>query len=336
MKRFVSTNLNVQKRRFRRRLISRNKKKQRNRIGNSFTTDERKYNSETEKALHIDAPDSFSLQTNTETMLIFIQRLKRLYNLNSDVYINMREVQEITCGSIALLLSVLSDFMDKGLTVYGNRPKNKDAKRVLERSGFFNFVRGSISESDKNSKNNIICQGKHKVMQRDSAELVMQAMETVSGQKVRNQKIQSMLIEMMANSVNHAFKNVLNTRWWISASHDEDNNKVSFVFIDNGEGIVNTLGENVLKKFAYKFKDNLDLISSAFNRQIKSRTGLNYRGRGLPLIEKGCINNYFSNFTLITNNVYYTGDISTSRLLKEDFSGTFYFFELCEENLNGA
>jgi len=336
MKRIEFTNLNIQKHRFRRRLISKRKKKIRNRLNNNFTTNEKKYNNETKKALHIDAPIAFSLQQNTEKMLIFIQRLKRLYSLNTDVYINMKEVQDITCGSIALLLSVLSDFMDKGLTVYGNRPKNKNAKRVLERSGFFNFVRGSISESDKNSKNNIICQGKQSVMQEESAELVKQAMETVTGTSARNQKIQGMLIEMMANSVNHAFKDVINTRWWISASHDEENNKVSFVFIDNGEGIVNTLGENFLKKISYKFKDNLDLITSAFNRQIKSRTGLNYRGRGLPRIEKGRLNNYFSNFTLITNNVYYTGDIATSRLLDEDFSGTFYYFELHKENLNAA
>ena len=328
------TPLNVQRRRYLRALRSKQKKKFKNWLGNESSSSERSYYKKKKKSDVVDAPNIFSLQKNTEEMLSFIKIMKEKRELKHSVNINMKNVEEITCGSVALLLSVISEFTDDGIVVYGKKPTDENARNVLEQSGFFKFIDGHVDNDNLSTKNNIICQGKYNIEAQSTASMITQAMETVTGRPQRNQKIQSLLIEMMANSVNHAYKDKKNVKWWISASHDVNLKKVHFVFVDNGFGIVKTLGENRLKKVVYKFKNNLDLLASAFSGAIKSRTGLDYRGRGLPKIISSSNLGHCSNFVAITNNVFFTGDKSTSKVLDEDFSGAFYYFELSEDNIN--
>lgn len=325
---------NVQRHRHLRALRSKEKKRYKNWLLNGSDNNAREYYREKSKAYRLNPPSLFSLQDNADNMLKFIRLMKKQKELKRSININMRNVKEITCGSVALLLSVISEFTDEGIVIYGRKPKDSKARNVLEQSGFFKFMDGHVDKDNVSTKNNIICQGKYNVEAESTAKMILQAMETVTGKAQRNQKIQSLLIEMMANSVNHAYEDKKNTRWWISASHNADQKKVSFAFVDNGFGIVKTLGENKLKKVIFKFKNNLDLLSSAFSGKIKSRTGLDYRGRGLPKIINSVGAGYCSNFVAITNNVLFTGDNSTNRVLGEDFSGTFYYFELSEGDVN--
>lgn len=277
-------------------------------------------------------PKNFSLRENTEPVLRFISDLKRYKNIKMDIFINLSRVENITNGSIAMLLSVIRELSSKGIIIRGRKPRNKVAKKTIEKSGFFNHVKAYIDEENTTSADTIITQGTDSVDQESSAQIVLESMQTILGTETRNQPIQGMLIELMANSVNHAFPDSSKQKKWVlSVNHDVEKKKVSFAFVDNGFGIIKTLNLNFQKTVLNLFKSNNDLLKTAFEGQIGSRTKLNYRGRGLPSIFNKYQQNYFKEFVVITNNVFIDFQNNDSRVLDNEFHGTFYYWELNQE-----
>lgn len=273
-------------------------------------------------------PNVFSLRENAELVLQFLNNLKNHRNRNREVYINLVNVKTITNGSIAILLSVIQELNNKGIRVRGKKPRDKEAKKVIEKSGFFNYVIGAIDEENSISPDTIITKGVEVVEQESTAKIVLQAMKTVTGIENRNQPIQGMLIELMANSVNHAYPNSRKKKWVLSVNHDDINKKASFAFVDNGVGIIKTLNLNFSQTLKKLFNGNIDLLNTAFEGKIGSRTGLTYRGRGLPSVFNKYKQNYFKDFVVITNDVFIDFQNNKSILLKNSFYGTFYYWEL--------
>jgi len=297
------------------------KKKQ---IGKSKV--ESKYDNIVSKAKKVKAPSLFVLRENTEGVLFFIHQLKNLCHQEKNVRIILRDVTKISNGAIAILLSVIREFNEKGLKVSGNKPNHPESRNTLERSGFFNYVLGSIAEENKDSSDSIITKGQKTINQVATAKIVLEAMKTVKGDAIKNKPIQSMLIELMANSVNHAYPSSKNPRWWLSVQHTKEKNEVSFTFVDNGVGILKTL--SISQKLKVFFKDEIDIIESAFDGTLGSRTGLDYRGRGLPSILSKFKKKYFTDLVVITNNVFIDYEKNIKKTLKTPFKGTFFYWEL--------
>jgi hypothetical protein len=66
----------------------------------------------------------------------------------------------------------------------------------------------------------------------------------------------------------------------------------------------------------------------------KTATGKPYHGKGLPGIFKALTRNQLSNLNVITNNVHAKVDAKSYMIMPLQFSGTFVYWELNEENLN--
>lgn len=291
--------------------------------------DEMKLRKSIDKSKHLKLPTVFSLRDNLNETLKFINHLKTLGDDNKSIYLNMKSVEKISSGTVALLLSVINDPTFEKVTILGSKPKNKVARKTLELSGFYDYTEAVLEYENESNSNTIIEQSNKAVEPQSSAKIIRSAMKTITNQEQRNKKVQGLFIELMANSINHGFPDNGNKKWILSASHFKKEKCVSFAFIDNGVGIINTLS----LKFGDKLKFNLfkgtdDLLLSAFNGDIGSRTGLPFRGKGLPYILRMQKENYVSNLFILTNNVildfkndkYYTIDVA--------YSGTFYFFEI--------
>jgi hypothetical protein len=131
---------------------------------------------------------------------------------------------------------------------------------------------------------------------------------------------------MMRNSCDHAFKNIGSVRWHWSISHEDSNRLVKFSFVDNGRGLLATLKGGPLRRLVYMFKDDVDLVETAFRNGIHSRTGLTWRGKGLPTIFEAYEENYIRNLVVITNDVYIDFDKGIKRKLVTSFDGTYYYW----------
>ena len=332
------TNIILQRRRTKRRLYSKRrrkkylKKRQRN-IGKNYT--QIYFEELIANSIPMKLPTIFSLKDNPIETIQFVNKLKDLKNTKRKIYLNMKKVETINSGTIALLLSVVNDFTAKGKSIIGSKPKKSEPKKILELSGFFEYMDGYIEyESDNEvNSNTIIEQSNKNVEPQSTAKIVRSAMKTITGTEQRNKKLQGLFIELMANSINHGFPDNDKKKWITSTSHYKKEKYVSFTFIDNGVGILNTLDIKIGKRFLSLFKGNQDLLQSAFNGEIGSRTGLSFRGKGLPFIKSNLDNNRISNLFILTNNVILDYEHNIFKQIPIEYSGTFYYFELNTQNI---
>lgn len=279
------------------------------------------------KVTTLKAPRIFNLQfENCIEVIEYVNDLKYAIHRKDNIVVDLSDVEDIKEGAIAMLLSVMKDAEKIGVRISGNRPNNVYARNVLNNSGFFKFVR-SGRESDGPSKN-LIRTGKRKTSASFLGSEVRKAMGTVWGIEGRNPLVWTAVFEMMRNSCDHAFPKSEKTWWHLSISHDDEKNLVKFSFVDNGKGIIETLGSTVLRQVLFKFKDSADVLETAFRDGIESRTGLPWRGKGLPTIFESYQDGYIKNLLVISNDAFIYFDKEIKRQLPISYEGTYYYWEV--------
>jgi hypothetical protein len=275
-------------------------------------------------------PIRFDLKyENCNDVIKFISDLKKLAESSIYIQVLMDDVEEIGIGAIAMLLSVINELGAKKISIKGTKPKNKTALSVLENSGFFKYLRTTLTETTPNNKNTFLKTGDNTTPSSEIAKEVRKAMETVWGVEARCPELYGGIMEMVRNTCDHAFiKNLDPITWHFGLSHLEDENKVKFSFVDNGKGIIKTFTDTLLKTLIQSFKDNADFLNTAFNNGIESRTGLSWRGKGLPTIFDMYTDKIITRFIVISNDVYIDFDNNIFVTLPISFSGTYYYWEI--------
>ena len=269
-----------------------------------------------------------SLNTNREGVLKFFKECKRVDCKNyTDVLFDFSFVMKISHGAITILLSICGWFKDQGISVSIQYPKNIAIMKSMEESGFLKYFR--IKHSISHSDNEILQKGKDKTEPSMTAPHIHKAMKTVWNEDYKNTRLQGMLIEMMANTVNHAYSKY-QKGWYFSVQHLPKENKVRFCFVDNGKGILHTVRLKIRDKIVNFFADDNDgqLLKLAFDGKFGSRTTLAFRGRGLPAVKKNHEQQIIKNLKVISNNVFLDFEAGTTEILTDPFDGTFYYWEL--------
>ncbi len=284
----------------------------------------------------VKAPTIFKLQYEyAENVLKYITDIKVIAKNGKGINILMNDITEIGEGAIAMLLSVLEELTAKKVLIKGEKPTDSETNDILEKSGFFNFVRGRISDKNRITKNTILRTGRKNTHQKVLGKAIRSAMETIWGVSGRNPLVYSSVLEMMRNSCDHAFKQSSLIKWHLALTHDDSLNQVKFSFVDNGKGIIKTFTEqSLLVTVLHFFKDNCDLLETAYKNGIESRTGLSWRGKGLPTIYENYEDSYIKNLIVISNDVYIDFDRKIKEKLANPFKGTYYFWivdKTCEK-----
>jgi hypothetical protein len=291
----------------------------------------REFNYERQTAYQVKAPNHFSIKGNTDAVFKFIAALKGIKDRPriKSAFINLDKCTYISSGSIALMISTIRELRAKNISISGSYPSDQNTRTILERSGFFNYVRGKVSEENKQTPNTILQQGTSCVDPAKVAPFVLQAMKFIWGMPYRNPRVQSLLVELMANTINHAYPKPAYSKWHLSIAFNDHEKKVSFTFIDNGQGILKTLNIKFKDRInALLLRSNEDVLSAAFDGKFGSRTKERKRGRGLPNVKKCCSENYIKNLVVITNDVYLDFQNSETKKLHQKFEGTCYYWEL--------
>lgn len=275
------------------------------------------------------APVNFNLQfENCVEVLRFVNNLKKFARSGRKLIIlDLTEVVDIREGAIAMLLSVMNEISKTNVGITGTEPRDSNAKLILEKSGFYKFVNRRTKAAPVKTKN-IMRTGISVTSPNFLSQEVRNSMDTVWGEEGRNPVLRTIIFEMMRNSCDHAFSKTKDISWHLSISHDEEKNLVKFSFADNGAGIINTLKANALKKVVNLFTGNEDILDTAFKNGIESRTGLKWRGKGLPSIFESFSDGYVKNLLVISNDVLLHFDQSKKEKLPISYKGTYYYWEI--------
>ncbi len=296
--------------------------------------------------IDVNVPSHFSFLKNTKAILNVIEKLDKLLKEKKKVYINLRHVTHIDNGAITVLLSKMTEFRISGVDFNGNFPKDKISKELLISSGFLDHLNSKylgtlFSESPENvygRKNQFITKPGLKVISSLAGWICDSSSRTLQ-QNYTNKGLYRVLIELMHNTHNHASLDSEEKAWWLTVHHDKNNKKVSFVFLDFGIGIFESLKSkpesSILKEVYVKIKEVMGLekhsgmLESILKGKIhKTITGLNYRGKGLPGIYEASDRGFIKNLHIITNDVIADVGNDIYNTLDCNFKGTFLYWEI--------
>jgi hypothetical protein len=297
----------------------------------------------------ISAPLHFSLLQNTEETIVFIRKLERLYLDKERVFVDLEKITYLDYSAVTVLVSVMFSFKARNIKFNGNFPKDFALKKMLVDSEFFKYLKKPVNEKLEytiGKENQIFTRANKEVNSELGLVVMIEATQTIWNSKRVCKGLQRTLLELMQNTNNHAStKGKGEMHWWLSVNHDKANKKVSFVFVDYGVGIFESLKhkpkENKWYGWADKLKDkvlhggNYEVLKLLLEGEMHlTVTGQHFRGKGLPGIKEVMDRGQISNLVIISNNVF--ADVSNKKYLKlrKQFSGTFVTWELNEMNKN--
>lgn len=299
----------------------------------------------------IKAEPDFNIDSATESVLDFVQRLRTAIDSNialknnKSIILDLSEVEKISHTTIALVAS--ASFLKRRAhvgVVFISEPKNSVVVDRLRSSGLMELFRFVDFPGDvPMSKNKIIPIHNKKVA--DPAlidNLMNMAMTTVTGKPLVNPLVAGMFGELTKNSFYHASpKGRGKEMWCISCEYDEPNKTVKFSVIDWGIGISNSIKRKyMVQKPGHAFRmmlnifDDLTVVRNVLNGKLVSESGAMSRGTGLPFIVNHIVKeNYLSNFAVISNAAYVNVSTDISKKLGIPLKGTLLYFEISPDNV---
>lgn len=306
----------------------------------------------------ITAPEICCLIKNAELVLLFFNLTKAAFKQNKNVVFDMTKTTFLDESFVALLMSHIKDkSVTNGLASRIELPKETECAKKLSRLGVFKKTANSKAELllDDNQNHTKVTS---LIVANDVARQIVDASsQAIYGRSRKIKPLYAVLIELMANTNNHAGKASGETlQWWLHCFFNEEEKKIKFIFLDLGTGILESIPVKRYQKskpFSSKINDPLHMLSSEYkiehyNRyremliifealvagKIKSSTGISARGKGIPLVCSLAMSDHFERFILISNDAYI--DINGNKIYPMDqkLNGTLFYFELKESQIN--
>ncbi len=210
-------------------------------------------------------------------------------------------------------------------------------KAMIESSGFHQFVRTSRDTFPKPVNGRVIKRAnvseavEQKFNQQVSYELVKFAMEKLTGVAVTHRPSYAVLSEAMLNTVNHAATEGHSPEpWWASVYYDADRERACFTFLDQGVGIFesHTLTMRLRLMQTIRTLSSSDILKKILDGEVRSSTGTDGRGNGLPGICTHCRAGRIRNLTVIANDAYGNVETGDFHKLSLGFDGTLLYWEV--------
>lgn len=288
-----------------------------------------------EESIFITTPDNFNISENPKEMIEFFEMLEeKVLKIKEKTYvvIDMKNLKFINADGLMYLLLFKKKVNKSKVKLRIKVPKNDILKRYLISSGF-------ISDIEKNKEDNYFKihsgNGDNKIdVSKKICEFVQNKFLL---QRKQTMDLYGMCIELMLNTIQHAFNLSYNDekKWYIFADAKNVNEGIiSFVFLDTGVGIPTTVNKKWIEKLSNKINKIADsqFLLSALNGELRSETGLSYRNKGLTDVYNLFLDKKIRGLKIISNKAYFKmGDISD---LENSFEGTLFYWEINKEDLS--
>lgn len=277
------------------------------------------------------SPD-FRIIENTDTVLNELHNIltcRGKHQKTVKLHVDMTKVIKFDLGSLTCLLSTLR-FTEN---YQGNVPIDEDCKEYFETSGFLSWMRDIVGRKfSANSSNNLIFEkGVDKTSNAMVGLEIKKVIKYLTQKESTFPPVYSIIQEICPNSIEHANVKAKDRNWLMGIRYEED--RVCFAMVDKGQGILKTLKKNAIQTIGDTFNDDVSILLKAFDKKYQSASEDENRNKGLPRIKSVSDNGYVNNLTVITNSTLLNlSDGSKSRKLGSEFAGTFYYWELTQEN----
>lgn len=299
-----------------------------------------------------DIPKIFSIIKNPEETIKFLNIIiyevekirKKALGKDKAVRtfsLNMENTTEITGDALMYLLTIIKNTRgDKFVPInwLGNFPKDEKIKKILQNSGYLKYM--------KTAKENLLQTNDHIQIKNGQGyeyenegkiidirqEIIDFTCEKLKKDKTQINFLMTMLTEMITNIKDHAYddNNLFKHNWYIFVENSND--KISYIFMDNGLGIPTTIKKSNIELLKSKFsidKEYKYIEAGVSGIEKRSKTGLIERGNGLPSIYEQYTSNKINNLVIISNRAYYIKE--NPKDLENNLNGTIFYWEINKE-----
>jgi hypothetical protein len=292
------------------------------------------------KTTVVHAPKVFSLLENYEETNTFFNDL--LIHLRSNkeksIFVEMGGTTHITIEAILVLVSLINRRKRRGIRITGDAPREEAAATLLLSSGFYEHVQSDMHRGQAECSGSIVKRKGLRVNTELADQLSQDAQETISGIRGDLPPAYRILIEAMGNTREHAkagkrpksnkTRNV--EPWWVMLYADKTNKVARFVFYDGGVGVIQSLRPKIrglIARLTFGPQDT-DLVHDMMHGKSMSRTGLLFRGKGLPAMAATLKHGRVSALSIITNSVFADVGKDVYSHLPSPFQGTLLYWEV--------
>lgn len=289
--------------------------------------------------IHLIAPANLSLINNFPDTQNFLGELKARTDERKYVYIELQDVTEVSIETILVLNAIIKASPHPNTTaslIRGNSPKNQRADSLLYESGFYEQMASARPKRTlREQKGSMHKRKGFKAEPALAAEISQKAGKCLFGDDRYVIGLAPLIIEAMGNTKQHANPQEESTeRWWIMAFCDPETKSAKFAFYDSGVGILRSLRGKLASWFAANtpFVDrDEDVLHDIMHGMNRSRTGIPYRGKGLPSMAKALERGHVQNLKIITNRTF--GNVAEDSFLRlpVEFPGTLIYWEAGNE-----
>lgn len=281
------------------------------------------------------APPIFDIH-NINAIVRFIQETENFCTKNKIKFlkVNLDDVVSIDMYAISLMLAMLNKLSYRNIKYWGTYPDNEKCKQYILDSGFLDVVESNIKHSGDSKKGNqLFMVGKDNVDSNRIGKSVKESMKHLLGKPSIYPPVYDNMLEINANSVEHA--NTINREknWLVSISIEEG--RIHFILTDTGFGILSTLRKKTSEKIKDLFlKTDTEVLKGVFLKLYQSITGEINRHKGLPVIYDSFRDGFISNLQVLTNKVMLDFDNLNSHSLDVSFNGVLFSWTVSIDNYN--
>ena len=293
------------------------------------------------------APTDFRLLRNPKECADFFTKLLMMENIyyvtdeHTEVKVDLTKVVHIDFASTLMLSVICKELAKKKCNVKEFHNNNDSCFAYLKESGFFDRrydSKGRMLQNPGNSQIMVFESGKEIMADnvRKFVNIISQVGYHLNGKDVNNKTdYVGMIKEICGNSCEWGNKG--KTEWTIGAKFEKD--KVVFVALDLGQGILNSLFKSTKEAVQDLFasRGDEDVLVRVFEEYYGSRTKEDNRHQGLPFIKECNDNGSICDLQVVTNNVSVEfTDLKKCKFKEKrtDFIGTLYSWRINKDCLN--
>ena len=294
------------------------------------------------KYVELTPPDNFSIIDNSDKTIEFFEKLQGYMSKYEPVKVDMANIKRMTVDALVYYIAVLQKVKMKYQTALlrGSFPQNEKINLLMRRSGFLKYFKTS-EDNIETHKDFIEIKSGNVADNETVKSICLFVIDKLSVRRINTQKLYDIIFEMMLNTKHHAYNPKFATydNWLIFLRFVPEKKSVEFIFMDTGYGIPNTVAMTKIEKARMWFSSlgiteftESDLVLSALQGALRTKTKTGYRGKGLPRIYKAYRDGYILNLNILSNKACLNGDDKCD--IQKEMIGTLYFWKITKESIS--
>ena len=285
----------------------------------------------------IEAPKNFSFVENPDESMKFLHDFEEIIKTSEiDVMQDFSSINNVTPDALLYMMLYIENIDDSkinNINIGGILPKNRECKKLFQKSGFIEHINSRKLNLKDTDKDILTIRVGNKTESKTAQEVVKHVRKWLKIERKDTKSIQTILIESMTNTHNHAYKHDKEGKWYLMAYHYGD--EVHFVFLDNGYGIPSTLETKLIDYiFGTKYSDNKLIMSALRGEKLRTQTGELKRGKGLPKIYSHSKEDNIKELIIIANKAFVNCKEDITKNIKNSLNGTLISWKIIKGNIN--